>query len=244
MLSSSIVNNFFNGSESSIRPLILDHSDGDWFFYIIIAILALLAWSRNFSPYRFFFILNSFFSYRKTEILHNQGKVIRNGTSFAFILITIFSAGIFIYQFAELFNLNIFPPGTPPYLYTIYLSFAVGGIWLTKSIIVLITGTLFKTYHSSSLYLSNILIVNTFGSIILMVFIVIYYYTKNTLFLYLPIYFLLLIYIYRLIRSFLIGRKAGKFSILYIILYLCTLEILPVLVLYKLVKDYIFSGVS
>ena len=240
MLSSSIVNKFFTGTGSSIQPLMMDHPEGDWFFYIITAILALLAWSRNFSPYRFFFILSSFFSYRKTEILHNQGKLIRNGTSFAFILITILSAGLFIYQYAALLNINIFPPGTPPYLIAIYLSLAVGVIWLTKSIIISITGTLFKTYYSSSFYLSNILIINTFGGIILLVFTVIYFYTKSTLFLYLPVYILLSVYIYRLIRSFLIGRKAGKFSILYIILYLCTLEILPVLVLYKLVKDYIY----
>lgn len=233
---------FFPGKRGEITPVVLEHPETNWFFYMVVALLALLAWSRNFSPYRFFFILGAIFSYRKTELLQADGKVIRNGTSLAFILIAIFSIGLFAYQFKEIFHYNLLQERDSPLLNITYLSFAAGAIWLAKALVAKIVGSLFKAPYSSSLFVSNIFIINTAGGLSLLVFTTLSFYTKVMFFLYTPLYVILILYIYRLIRNFLIGQKAGKFSISYIILYICTLEILPVLILYKFLKDQILQG--
>ncbi|MCF8232555.1 MAG: DUF4271 domain-containing protein [Bacteroidales bacterium] len=234
---------FFPGKDIEINPVVVDHPETNWFFYAVVALLALLAWSRNFSPYRFFFILGAIFSYRKTEMLQSEGKVIRNGTSFAFVLISIFSVGLFAYQFKDIFYYSLLGNQGSPLLNIVYLSLAAGIIWLAKAVLAHFVGTLFKAPYSSSLFVSNIFITNTLAGLSVLIFTILYFYTKEMFFLYTPLYILFILYIYRLIRNFLIGRKAGKFSISYIILYICTLEILPVLVLYKFLKDHILEGI-
>ena len=236
-------NGFFASAEKTVRPLPLESIHSDWFFYFAIGIVALLAWSRNFSPYRFFAMLDSFFSYRKTELLHSEGRILRNGTSFGFIITSLLSGGLFAYQLKNLLHIDVGFIDQGPYRSVFYLSLALGVLWLLKAIVARLTGGLFKTPYASSLFLTNTIIINISGGITLFVFTLIYFYTKDLSFLYIPLYLLAFFYIYRMIRGFVIGRKAGGFSILYIILYLCTLEILPVLVLYKFVKDYIFQMV-
>ncbi len=231
---------FFAFAEGGMQPLLMEKTGSDWFFYLSVAVVTLLAWGRNFSPHRFFALLNSFFSFRKTELLHSEGRILRNGTSFAVIIISVVSGGLFLFQIKELFNIELQALHPGPYLSVVYLSLALGGLWLLKSVLSLFAGELFKTRHASSLFLTNTLIINTVGGITLFIFTVFYFYTKNVFLLYIPLYLLVFIWIYRLIRSFMIGRKTGGFSILYIILYLCTLEILPIVVLYKLAKDHLF----
>lgn len=231
---------FFPGPEESIQPILQHQPVNDWFYYLSLAILILIAAARHFSPYRFFFLIEAFFSYRKTELLQNEGKVIRNGTSLILILVVILVAGILLYHLQNYLYLPSAFPSTPPYLTVVYFGIAVAGLWLLKSLLILVGGGLFKTPYPSYLILSNMLIVNVVGALIMLFFGIVYFYSPNHTFLYLPLYFVITFYIYRLIRNFIIGRKAGAFSIFYIILYLCTLEILPVLVIYKMIKDYIY----
>jgi hypothetical protein len=58
------------------------------------------------------------------------------------------------------------------------------------------------------------------------------------IFIYAGIIIFVLLFILRIFRGIVISVK-NKFSIFYIILYLCTLEILPVLIFYKLYNSYI-----
>jgi hypothetical protein len=61
--------------------------------------------------------------------------------------------------------------------------------------------------------------------------------------LYIAICIVFLLFIYRFFRGLSIGTGNTKFSLFHLFLYLCTLEILPYMIVAKLVLKYIFNPV-
>jgi hypothetical protein len=99
----------------------------------------------------------------------------------------------------------------------------------------------FLTKGAFSYYNSTVFIYNRMVGLVLLPIISVVPFI-NTQFapwlLYAGIVALIALYFFRIFRGIQIGIK-NRLSIFYLILYLCALEILPLLVLYKLVETYV-----
>jgi hypothetical protein len=114
----------------------------------------------------------------------------------------------------------------------------VCSIWLIKSSFIKMLGIIFKTENYAQAYLLNNLIFNMITGIILFFPVVMTAYVDPELYTWLSILIIFIVLIYKVIRGILIGLANSDFSILYLFVYLCTLEILPYVILYRALNEF------
>jgi hypothetical protein len=193
-------------------------------------------------------ILKSFANHRFINQLIRDGNLIRETISLLLYVNYIITVTILLYYFSEV-KTNTEPEIITPTSYESipFITFKHGlGLFIEIFICVIvfyflklslirITGKIFKSKKETNEYILLLFIFNqTTGIILLPILIII---------IYLKIYFLIdlvfiisgLILFYRLIRVLFYRISPSKFSVLYLFLYLCTVEILPLLILLKLI---------
>ena len=113
-------------------------------------------------------------------------------------------------------------------------------IYLIKAISFNLFSQIIKLEKEFSVYLTNVVIFNEAIGLIFIPFIVLLIYMpfENKKWIYvIAITLFAILYIYRFIRGIIIITSSTKFSKFYLFLYLCTLEILPSLLLIKYLLD-------
>jgi len=141
---------------------------------------------------------------------------------------------LFLYQFISTFRIDI--GGTKSYYtYLICIGIVIGYFW-AKRIIYYITGVLTESNSEVQEYLFSITVYNrVLGLILLPVTAIISFIPKSQVeyLLFGGILIIVVFYLMSLLRGGKIFLKK-HFSISYLILYLCTLEFLPLLLIYNL----------
>ena len=118
----------------------------------------------------------------------------------------------------------------------IYVAFS-----LVKILVIWLISVTFKNKETAKEYIQNILIYNLVTGILLLPLLLLIIYTYHEMFLYLAGGLVLIMIFLRFIRGIAIGLSDSKFSLIHLFLYLCTLEILPLLVAAKFLSKYFFS---
>ncbi len=98
---------------------------------------------------------------------------------------------------------------------------------------------LFKTTEAGFTYLLNIFVFNNLSGLFFLPLAFYNAYTPSTSVIHAIWALFLLINIYRLIRGLVMGHKQSGFSLFYLILYLCAIELMPLLIMGKLVSIYL-----
>jgi hypothetical protein len=114
----------------------------------------------------------------------------------------------------------------------------VVGFWILKIGLIRFLSFIFRTHQPSNEYILNILIFNILTGIFLLPLLVFAVYLKCVIFLWICMIIFTLFFIFRLIRGFLIGISITKFSSVFLFVYLCSLEMLPLVVLIKVILKY------
>lgn len=204
-----------------------------WQVFILLLSFVLLGVVKAFGNRRFRQIIRSFTRHRASlEILREEKKFFHR-TNILLSIIHLFTTSLFVFHINLVFNFS-------PYISNNFQSYIIIftiiiAIYISKSITIRFLAFLFNYKEKVSEYLFNIFLFNSLLGILLLPVICFLYFTDySTLFLlqYIGIPLTLILFIYRGIRILLIGFL-GKIPYSYIFLYICTLEILPLVVLYK-----------
>lgn len=115
---------------------------------------------------------------------------------------------------------------------------SVSSIWLIKSSLIKMIGIIFNTESYAQAYLLNNLIFNLITGLILFFPVVMTAYVDAELYTWVSIVIIFILLIYKTLRGIVIGLANTDFSILYLFVYLCTLEILPYIVLYTALNEF------
>lgn len=211
----------------------------DWLMGIIIGSLIVLASLRLFFNKFFDQVLVAMWNLQLgSKFLRDQGIFSRR-VGFVLNINFIFIFGLFIYLVLNHFNINPFSL-KPILAYLVYTStFAI--ILLIRYILTVLTGLVFNQETLFREYLYHILIIYKNLGIFFIPVVFCAAYIQENLRIYVIIFALVLIamaYVFRFIKGFQIIIKKDVL-IFYLILYLCTLEILPVLFYYKFFSSVI-----
>ena len=147
---------------------------------------------------------------------------------FAFQMLTSYSLSLFYFDFLKS-NLAIL----------FILSAIILGLFL-KTMLILLSGLVFNALKTLQAYLSLIIISIQITGIILFPIIVISTYgnsINSDIIVYTGAFAIGSIFIYRLIRSFFLGVKQTNSQVFHIILYICALEILPLILFGRILID-------
>jgi hypothetical protein len=225
-------------STHAIRPRIFTKYQPDWIVGLLLFCFVLLAWAQVFYRRRLRLILMAPFSKRFLSQLVREGDLFSERISLAGGLIYLLTTSLFLYQVYELMIVKDYRGIPGGWLYFIILAAALCGFWILKVGLIRFLSFIFRTRATSNEYLLNILIFNILSGLALLPLLVFAIYLKSGLFLIFCMISFAIFFVFRFFRGFLIGISITKFSYVFLFVYLCSLEILPLVVLMKVVLKY------
>ncbi len=209
----------------------------DWITGFLISFFILIAWSQVFFGKRLKQVLMAPLSKRFLNQLIRDGNLFKERISVALGIVYVLSFSLLIFQINEIL-LKWAIAGYKGFFLFLIITGLFTGFWAIKIFTVRFIGFVFRTKNTTREYLLNMLIFCLVTGLIILPFLVIIVYMKSVFMLYCTVGIISLLFIFRFVRGFFIGIRLTKFSYLFLIVYLCALEILPLLVLVKLLLNY------
>ena len=213
--------------------------DIDWITSVLIFIIVLFTWISASNQKRMGQIFRASFSFRFVNQLLRDGDLSREllntilsicfviSSSLLIVLSAAYSANFEINGYSGfVMFLKVLAFTTLFFIFRILLHRIAGVIFITQSYAL--------EYNVNSFLINHIIIISTLPLIIAGL------YTEEAYFLFIAVAIYCLLFIYGIFRGSLIGISITKFSVFYLFLYLCTLEILPLLVIFKVVEMRFF----
>jgi hypothetical protein len=232
---------FFTSHQLKInqfRPSQFNKYQPDWILGLLLACFILLAWVQVFYRRRLRQILMAPYSRRFLSQLVRDGDLFSERIALATGVIYLVTLSLFIYQLNELvlvMDTGKLLRGFPLFSLIIVLLFC---FWILKIGLMRFLSFIFKTRQTTREYILNILIFNILTGIFLLPLLIFVVYMKSVIFLWICMIIFVLFFFFRFLRGFLIGISITKFSYVFLFVYLCSLEILPLMILMKLVLRY------
>jgi hypothetical protein len=222
---------------TGFRNIDLRSTQPDWILAILVLCFILLAWVQVFYHKRIQQIFRAPFSKRFINQLTRDGNLFRERISIALGIVYLLTFSLFLYEFNERILGYGFPGISGITLFGILV--IINLVMTTAKVaLVQLLGAIFKTRTTTANYLLNLLIFGLLSGPILLTFLVFSIYLTSITLLYSCMLVWLLILVFRFVRGFFIGMALTKFSYLFLFVYLCSLEILPLLVLIKILLNY------
>ncbi|MDP4281458.1 MAG: DUF4271 domain-containing protein [Bacteroidota bacterium] len=210
----------------------------DWVTGLLVFSLILIAWTRFFYPSRFRQVCMSPISKRFLNQLTREGNLFTERMTLALSMVFLIGVSLLMFEANILLGTQK-PFGNWPTIIIYFIFLAVLLLyWIGKIFLVRTLGFIFKTRETTHDYLLNILIFNIITGLILFPFLPFIIYLKSIPLLYLSFFLLGLMFLFRFLKGFMIGISLRKFSYLFLFVYLCALEILPLVVLAKVFLSY------
>jgi len=211
-------------------PMVIDHQATNWITIVFLACLFIFAWIQATYPKRLSQILRAVAQPHHVNQLERDGNIFKErialGLGLNYYLIT----SIFIFQIISAFG--VLPAGLNNLTLTTIIFAGLFAYQLLKSVVIHGTGIIFNTGEYARQYQLIILIFNYMIGIVLFPVVVIAFYWNNPDFLIAGITIISMSLLYRFVRGFLTGQDNKSYNLFYLFLYLCTLEILPLMLIY------------
>ncbi len=224
-------------SPSSQGPRLIHKQSIDWITCIIVICLIILAWIQANHSKRLRQIIRSVALPYYVNQLEREGNLYNERISLGLGFIYISSFSLFIYRFLD-YSPSFFIQFASNQLIFLFIIISVIGFMMIKAFFTRLAGAIFKTNEHAHAYRLNALIFNHTTGILLFPVILLIVYFQEQPFMWIALGLISILLTYRFIRSISIGLSNTKFSVFYLILYLCTLEILPLLLLIKVIRQF------
>ncbi len=215
---------------------------GAWTTWVFIICLSLLSITRYFFPGRIRQIATAAWSIRHFNILHKETNITGDTPGILLKLNFILVLSLLIYQsieYAEL--LPEIAMISPARFYTI-IFFLIVVFYPAKNLILRVLAWVFQTRTASTAYFGNIVVVNQFAGLALMPLVFIHAYNPNSYLVYSAWLVFALLNLYKVFRGALLGFHTAGFSMYYLFLYLCGVELAPLLLILKAASEYLFNN--
>lgn len=212
---------------------IIEKSFPDWYFLVLIVILAGIAWARIAFGRFLNLIWISAYSYQFASKTLSEQSVLQKRFGLAMDLLYLINGSLFLFLLNLHFNPGIFPEsGIEVVLISFLLLFS---LLLFRVFVMRFTAFLFQRNELFKGFLYHFFIYNKVIGMVITPFLIAIPYSEGPLKEILIYTGVSLIVINQLIRLFRAAVYVFKNVVLffYLILYLCTLEILPILVVIK-----------
>jgi len=208
----------------------------DWITIHLLVSLCLIAYVQiNYSK-RFKQVIKAFFGNRYMHMLTKDGNIYRERISIPLVIVYLISFSLLMfllltqYVYQPVFSLQGLK------LFSVIILAAII-TWFIKNLMINFVGNLFKNYLILTDYIHTNFVFNMIIGVLLMPIVIIAVFLPSVEMIYVGVIIWLAVYLYRIIRQVFTGLSYTKFSLFYRILYLCTFEIIPLLVLTKLVMS-------
>ena len=204
-----------------------------WYFIYLVLLIGIFAWIRLYYGNILIQTVQASSNFRVANRAFKDNSLLQNQLDRLLYLFYFFSMAFLLF-YLEL-RIDLRPYGLQGGLLYLFNLGLLTGVFLGRLILINIAGFLFNRVKIMREYLYNIYIFNKLSGLLVLPLTFLLVYTKGTLqglFFFFVIFVLSVIVIMRLIRGFVFSyRKEVLFF--YMFLYLCALEIAPLVLLYR-----------
>ena len=205
----------------------------EWYFFILISLTISLAWIKLIYG-RF---INDFFSaatnYNSSYRIFREPGIVKKRVGYSLDIIYLFSGGLFLYNLFEFYNIKPFNySGIHIFVFSLLVLLA---LIILRLFIMGIISIIFNRKEMISEFIYHFYLYNKMLGLSLMPFLFLIPYTQGILqqiIVYMSFTIVAIVYLYRFVRIFIFLIKNVVF-IFYLFLYLCVLEIMPLMVFIK-----------
>jgi len=219
-------------------PLPLARRTPDWFTLTLVFVVLSFTWIRVFYAKIFKQLISAFFSNSiSNQVVRDENILVQRASilmSFVFYL----TASLFIYQVSVYYNWD-YPFLGEGFLRFLVVCLIVAFAYSFKMVLLKALGEVFELDRPVASYIFNIFLINNMLGLILIPVVVItaFVVTYSTgLIIQAGVALVIIAFIYRLVRAFTIWMTLPGVSLFYLILYFCTLEIAPLVIIVKLAR--------
>ena len=148
-------------------------------------------------------------------------------------------AGLYVLFLTQTYNIA---PGTTFWLLLLYCTLAVGLVYLVKFLVLKLTGWIFNMRDAADTYIFIVFLVNKLLAIFLLPLLIIMAFSApglSNIWLTLSYIMVAVFFAYRYIVSFAPVRREVKVSQFHFFMYLCAFEIIPLLLIYKVLLHFL-----
>jgi len=208
-----------------------------WFFIYLFTLLGFFAWVRVYYVNIFTQTIQSTADYQVASRIYKDNSQLQSQLDRNLYLLYFLSMA-FLLNFLEI-KIDVVPydlQGAMLYLFNLAL---LVGVFLGRVLLVNVVGFLFDRVQVFREYLYNAFIFNKVMGMAALVMLLFLLYTKGTLqevVFWMTLVLITMIVIMRLIRGMVFSFKKDV-SFFYLFLYLCALEIVPLVLLYRWLED-------
>lgn len=206
-----------------------------WLPVILLMYVLIMAAARRISGNRIMQILKASFSPHYLNQLERDADILKEGNTIGFLVLYLISAALTTMAAIDLFT-------KANSVYTLSMLGLIAGGLLVFSVLqillILSTGRIMNTITQSREHILNSIILAETAGVITLPLSVSYIYSGHLFLLYISLGVFTLMMLLRYFRIFIIGISNKQYSLLYLFLYLCTLEILPVLLAVKYATNF------
>jgi hypothetical protein len=211
----------------------------DWMLLVLVISLLFLsvAW-YNFHP-RVALSIKAFFALRFFYQLDKEAGLFREAHTYFLYANFLMVIALLFYQVLHQYDLlHEFGHYHPLAVYGIILVTLIL-LYALKVLIIKMIAWVFNTRKANMIYVENIFVSNMFAGLLLLPVVFYNAFTPSLFNLFIMMGVLVVINSYKLLRGLMFSYAASGFSVYYLFLYLCGVELAPLLVIYKMLTIYL-----
>ena len=213
----------------------------DWMIWIMAAGLIAVAMSRYYFPTRVKNIFRAVIGLRLLYLLHKEGGFFRETPTYLLYVNFLLVISLLIFQTLRATRASLpWDEIHPAVLYGGILLFFLL-FYLLKFLLTGFLAWVFYTRKASMLYFTNLFVMNQFTGLLVMPLVFYHAVIPSATSLYAAWVLVILLNVYKVIRGGILGHTISDFSVYYLFLYLCGVELAPLLIIGKAASVYLFN---
>jgi hypothetical protein len=206
----------------------------NWEIIILLGSVVLIGIVKAFSNNRFKQGIKALFNYGVAQEITREEKVFFHRSNILFTFIHLLTTALFIYQLKEFVGVKVFSSnGFGGFL--LILAF-LAGMYIVKYLFSKLLLFVFNDTTIAPEYIFNVSLYNNLLGTFFIIILCITYFSLlpiSFILIYIALPLILITFFLRVVRLFIVGKTKGILYF-YIFVYLCSLEILPLVVLYRI----------
>lgn len=205
-----------------------------WPAFVFIIGFVLLVLIRTTSAKRFFMIIKAIFTLGASKQLMREDYKLNKGSAVLFSIVFVLHFSYFLFEINQYFGYIHYPFNS--LLFYLLIVSAVIISYTIKIIVFKVLSRVLMARNETDEYIFNIFLSTNAAGLFLFPIIVCSEYSQLPVhyFVYAGIAVLLVFYLIRIFKGLVIAYVGGRFSVFHLFLYFCALELLPLIVIIKL----------
>lgn len=225
------VGTFFQKQPIAVHPQLIYTSGNNWIFYMLFGLLLLIAFIRFFYPSATRAVLSWFSGtgFRKSDDNYSKPGLLVPSFLILNFIITFTLLVVVVRMYAGGRPGNI----SSPIQFWLFAAGGIVGFFLYNQISAFLIGFVFDTAGQASMQMKNNAAWAYVSGLFLTPMLLIYFYTLNSFLLGIMMAGSVILLLFKWFQTVKVGLTARSFNALHLFLYLCAVEIIPLLLLIK-----------